>query len=118
MVKKRSIALCIVLTIVTCGIYGLVWFVWLSDDVNTVAQEPQPTSGGIALLLSIVTCGIYGLYWAYKQGEKLDAVAAGRGLPTGNKSILYLALSIFGLGIVAYALMQDELNNYADNTVQ
>lgn len=118
MIERRNIALCIILSIVTCGIYGMVWFVWLNNDVNTVSEEPNPTSGGIALLLTIVTCGIYGLYWAYKQGEKLDAVAAKRGLPTGSKSIIYLLLSLFGLSIIAYALMQDELNKYSDSAVQ
>ena len=118
MIERRNIAICIILSIVTCGIYGLIWFVWLTDDVNKVAEEPNPTSGGMSLLLAIVTCGIYGLYWAYKQGEKLDAAAAKRGLPTSSKSIIYLLLSIFGLGIIAYALMQDELNNYADGVVR
>lgn len=118
MIERRNIALCIILSIVTCGIYGIVWFVWLNDDTNKVAEEPNPTSGGIAFLLTLVTCGIYGLYWAYKQGEKLDAAAAKRGMPNGSKSIIYLLLSLFGLGIIAYALMQDELNKYADGAVQ
>ena len=67
----------------------------------------------MALLLTIVTCGIYGLYWAYKQGEKIDAAKANRGVPSSNSGILYLILSIFGLGIVAWALMQNELNQMA-----
>ena len=71
MIQQRNLAVCIILTIVTCGIYGLVWLYWLNDDTNTVSNEPNPTSGGIVILLSIVTCGIYGIYWAYKQGEKL-----------------------------------------------
>ena len=67
----------------------------------------------MAVLLTIVTCGIYGLYWAYKQGEKIDAAKANRGVASGNSGILYLILSIFGLGIVAWALMQNELNQMA-----
>ena len=118
MIQKRSIALYIVLSVVTCGIYGIYWFICLNDETNKVSNEQNPTSSGIAILLCIVTCGIYGVYWAYKQGEKLDAVAAKRGLPNGNKSIIYLLLSLFGLGIIAYALMQDELNKYADSAVQ
>ena len=37
-----------------------------------------------------------------------------RGIPTGSRSIVYLVLSIFGLSIVAYALMQDTLNKFPD----
>ncbi len=112
MVNQRNIALCIVLSLVTCGIYGLIWFVFLTDDTNTVWGKPG-TSGGMAILLTIVTCGIYSFYWAYKQGEKLDEVKQAKGLPSGNSGILYLLLSFFGLGIVAYALMQDSLNKLA-----
>ena len=110
MVQNRSIAMCVVLSIVTCGIYGLYWFVTLTDDTNIVSNEPNGTSGGMALLLTIVTCGIYGWYWAYKQGEKIDRACMARSMPASNSSVLYLLLCIFGLGIVAYAIMQDKLN--------
>ncbi len=107
--KQRSIATAIILSIVTCGIYGLYWFVCLNNDVNTMNEQPG-TSGGMALLLTIVTCGIYGWYWAYKQGEKVEAIKAKRGLPSSNSAVLYLVLSIVGLSIVAWAMMQNELN--------
>mgnify|MGYP002710538082 FL=1 len=55
MVKNRNIALCIILSLVTCGIYGLYWFVCLTDDTNTISGEPG-TSGVVALVLTIVTC--------------------------------------------------------------
>ncbi|MCI8441365.1 MAG: DUF4234 domain-containing protein [Provencibacterium sp.] len=110
--KQRSIAVAILLSLVTCGIYGIYWFVCLTDDANLLSERTADTSGGVAFLLNLVTCGIYGIYWAYKMGEKLNAAKALRGMPTdSNSSILYLLLSIFGLGIVAWALMQNELNS-------
>ena len=110
MVQNRNIAMNIVLSLVTCGIYGLYWFITLTDDTNTVSGETNGTSGITALLLTIVTCGIYGWYWAYKQGEKMDRACATRGIAASNSSVLYLLLFIFGLGIIAYAIMQDKLN--------
>lgn len=110
-VQQRNIAFCIILSLVTCGIYGLYWFVCLTDDTNAVANE-EGTSGVMALVLTIVTCGIYGLYWAYKCGEKLDQAKVSRGLPASNGGVLYLILYIFG-GIIAYALIQNELNKLA-----
>ena len=62
-VTERSIPLCILFTIITCGIYGIYWMIVLNDEINPLAGEPQATSGGMVLLLSFVTCGIYGLYW-------------------------------------------------------
>ncbi|MBO5336262.1 MAG: DUF4234 domain-containing protein [Lachnospiraceae bacterium] len=112
MIKERNIAVCIILSIVTCGIYGIYWFICLNNDANT-ASNTFTTSGGVAFLLSIVTCSIYYFYWAYKQGEKIDAAKQSRGMESSNSGIVYLLLSIFGLGIIAYALMQNELNKLA-----
>lgn len=112
MIQKRSVAVCIVLSLVTCGIYAIYWFICLTNDTNTIANDPDATSGGVAFVLSLVTCGIYGLYWAYKQGEKIDEAKNQRGIASSNTGILYLILSFLGLGIIAYALMQNELNKF------
>lgn len=108
--EPRSIAVAIILTIITCGIYGIYWFIVLTDEVNDVSGETQGTTGGMAFLLTLVTCGIYGLYWAYKQGEKLDRAKYMRGVPSSNSGVLYLILELIGFGIVGNALMQNELN--------
>ena len=112
-IEQRNIALCIILSIITCGIYGLYWIYKLTEDVNTLKGDPNATSGGIVILLGIITCGIYMWYWLYKQGDNLDQIKASRGLPAGNSGILYLILAIVGLGIISYALMQNGLNQLA-----
>ena len=84
----------------------------LANETNVASGHAQDgTSGGIVFLLTLVTCGIYGIYWAYKQGEKINEAKAMRNMPSdSNAGVLYLILEIFGLGIIAYALMQNELN--------
>lgn len=67
----------------------------------------------MAFVLTVVTCGIYGFYWAYKCGEKIDTAHQNRGEVSSNGGILYLILFIFG-GIIAYALIQNEINKFAD----
>ncbi len=111
MTQKRNIALCIIFTLITCGIYGIYWYVCLADEINTVSGV-QDTSGILVLLLTVVTCGIYGLFWAYKCGEKIDTAKRNRGMASSNGGILYLLVYIFG-GIIAYALIQNEINNLA-----
>ncbi len=106
---ERSIAQCIILSIVTCGIYGLYWFIKLTDETNELSGQ-EGTAGVTALILTIVTCNIYGWFWAYKQGEKVAIMRQKRGEQDSSTSILYLVLCFVGLGIVAYALMQDEIN--------
>lgn len=111
-VQQRNIALCIILSLVTCGIYGIYWFVCLTNDTNAVANE-EGTSGGLAFLFALITFGIYTFYWAYKCGEKLDKAKADRGMQASGLGVVYLILCIFSLGIVAYALIQNELNSLA-----
>ena len=112
-VEQRNIAVCVILTIVTCGIYGIYWFICITNDLNTLSNDVNGPSGGVAFLLTLVTCGIYGIYWAYKQGDKIDYCKRNRGIPSTNTGILYLILSIVGLSIVAYIFMQDEINKLA-----
>lgn len=108
--EPRNVAVAIILSIVTCGIYSIYWFIMLTEETNQAARKTDGTSGGIAFLLTLVTCGIYGYYWAYKQGEAIDQAKTMRGIPASNSGILYLILQLFGLGIIGYALMQNELN--------
>lgn len=105
-ITPRSIPVCVILSIVTCGIYGIYWMIKLNDEINMLANEPGATSGGIVFLLSIVTCGIYGLYWQYKMGERCDRIKG----TAGSSGILYLILAIVGFSIVGYCLMQDTIN--------
>lgn len=109
MVTKRSVAMAIILSIVTCGIYGLYWFVKLTDEMNYASGSRNDTSGIMAFVLTIVTCGIYTFYWAYKMGIKADIVER----TNSSKGILYLILTVLGLGIIVYALAQDTLNRCA-----
>ena len=51
-VTNRNIGMAVVLSLVTCGIYALIWLVYINDDVNKVSDEPDPMSGGIVLLFS------------------------------------------------------------------
>lgn len=102
----RNLVLAIVFSFLTCGIYSIYWMIKLNDEVNQLAGEPQATSGGMVFLFSLITCGIYGIYWAYKMGERCDRI---RGIQ-GNSSILYLVLSILGLDIVYFCLLQDMIN--------
>ncbi len=110
-IKRRSIVTAILLSIITCGIYSIYWFVVLTNEMNKASGKAGDTSGGIAFLLSLVTCGIYSYIWAYKMGEKRDIVAG----ENGSSHIIYLVLSLFGFGIVVYALAQDALNKAIDS---
>lgn len=109
--KQRSIPLCIVFSIITCGLYGIYWFICVTEEARLVSDRFQ-TTGGMAFLFSLITCGIYGFYWAYKMGDAMEDARAQHGEPSGSLPILFLLLNIFGLSIVTLALIQNELNKY------
>ena len=44
----------------------------------------------------------------------MDQLRYSQGERAGYLGILYLLLGVFSLGIISYALMQAELNSYAD----
>lgn len=106
MVEKRSIAKAIILSIVTFGIYGIYWFIKMTNEVADITGDHNNASGGMALFLTIITCGIYEIFWAYKMGEKLDRHEG----VDSSRAILYLILVVIGLGIVTYCLIQDSIN--------
>lgn len=109
--KERDIVMCVILTIITCGIYGIYWFVCLTDDSLEITNE-QGTSGITAVLLVIITCGLYSLYWAYKMGERLDSEQERRGMGYGKSysGVLYLILDLVGFPIITWVLAQSEIN--------
>lgn len=111
MIQKRSVPICVLLSIVTCGIYLMYWFVVATNEVDAVTEDPGP-GGGMSLLLTILTCGIYGIYWAWKTGDKLDASRVRNGAVPGSFAILFLVLNLLGLSVVTLAIVQNELNHY------
>jgi hypothetical protein len=112
--KKRSIPAVVLLSLLTCGIYSIYWLIATTNEIESeiYTKGESCKSGGTVFLLSIVTCGIYLIYWYYKQGERIAALQKQVGISADSKGMLYLILSIFGLGIVSDILIQDDLNKY------
>lgn len=106
--KNRNIALCIIFSIITFGIYGIYWFICLTNEMNMATpDDTYQTSGGMAFLFSVLTCGIYSFYWNYRMGQKIDSVK------NGSNAVLFLILSIFGLEIVNFCIAQSFINDQA-----
>lgn len=99
--KYRNLFLAIVLSICTFGLYGIYWFICLTNDSNRMSPQNKTASGGVALLSVILTLGIYSLYWNYKLGKKV-----------GDSGGVYLLLSLMHLSLVVKLLAQSKINNY------
>ena len=112
----RSIAAYILLSIVTCGIYGLWFFYRLVKDVNTMCTGDGESTPGLAafILLSILTCGFYAFYWYYKVGNRLAANAPRYGLSfqeNGTSVLLWCIVGYITCGIGNYVAMYFIIKN-------
>lgn len=104
--RKRSIASIVVLTIITCGIYGIIATYQIYSDINYASRTND--SALTDILLSIVTCGIWGIYCYYKYSKQLVNIGG------DDNSIINVILGIFGFGIVSICIMQSTMNRLVD----
>ena len=109
MFEKRNVVGCIILSLVTCGIYAIIWEYKLLSDMYRMNN--MPSKAGIDILLGFVTCGIYTIYVFYKLGQLESQVHSTYGLPPKNDSLIYLILGIFTVTLVPFAMLQNNINN-------
>ena len=110
-----SIGKLVVLSIVTFGIYGLIWQYRLVRNMRMVAHEDTNCAGEFLLLLFIP---FYSIYWFYKRGKSFAQSVQSDGWFAEDRSVLYLILALFGFGIVNICLMQDDCNKLAAGQLQ
>jgi hypothetical protein len=108
----RSIPGDIILSLITCGLFNL----WVQAKqmaaVNDMLQA-QKYSFVAWLLLCVVTCGIYHMYHEYRL---MSDICAASKTTNANEPWVCLALSVFGLTIVADAIQQTHINAYYGDT--
>jgi hypothetical protein len=106
--QNRSVATVIILTIITCGIYGWYWVY-----VTAQALEAEGRSGQLSPLLLLVLCllvpnvGYALLGWV--EDTNINAVKSQRGIPAIDNRLAYILLGIF-IPIVLIAILQNEIN--------
>lgn len=116
MKEERNIAVAVILTLITCGIYGIYWFIVLTDEAKEAAGDTELSSGGLAFVFTLLTCGIYGIYWAYRMGQIMHKAGEKNKLSIADNSVLYLVLQLLGFGIIDYCLIQNDLNTIIRST--
>jgi len=106
----RSLFIYIILTIITCGIYGYYFIHKLAKDTNTMCfEDGDKTSGlGMYILLNIVTCGFYSYYWLYKIQNRYCTAAQRYGFfipETGGSVLLWNIFGVLLCGIGPFIAM-------------
>ncbi|HEX7900253.1 MAG TPA: DUF4234 domain-containing protein [Planctomycetota bacterium] len=108
---ERGVVMSIVLTFLTCGIYGWVWLYKIGDELNS-HQGMGRLKPGVDILLILVTCGLWGIYVMYKYPRALQEITQDEKAPVVDLTVPCLILTIFGLQIVSLAILQSELNKH------
>ena len=107
-----NIALDVVLSIITCGIY---WFFWQARQMralNYLLQE-QRYNFWLWFALTIITCSLFNIYYEYYMAQGLVEVQGREGRPLSKDlPVLSLVLTILGLNIVTDAIQQNEINKF------
>ena len=106
-IKNRNIVTCIILSLITCGIYGIYWAVCLARDSVSV-NDPNDSA-----VLEIVLCLFLPFLGFFLAEQKFASGCAAQGIPHKDNSILYLVLGLLGFSIVNFCLMQNDLNQIA-----
>ena len=106
-IKERNIVTCIVLSLITCGIYGIYWVIMLAREAVSVKDPADSGILEIVLMLFLPFLGIFLCEKKFAEG------CAEKGVAHSDNSILYLILGLVGLGIVSMCMLQNDLNKVA-----
>lgn len=107
--KKRNIILMVILTLITCGIYGL--YVWykIMKEINSLQSDGD--SAVVDFLLILITVGLWGIYCFYKYSRKMAS------LGMEDLSLIVTILGALSFGIIAVIIIQNTINQYIDKTI-
>ena len=113
---NRSLIMYILLSLVTCGIYGYYFIYSIARDVNIMCRDDGEKTGGLLafILLNFVTCGFYGLYWEYKLGNRLAANGPRYGVAfqeNGTTVLLWYLVGMLLCGIGPWVAMHILIKN-------
>lgn len=101
---NRSMIKYILLSIVTFGIYSIVFWYSVGDDMNVMASrydgKKTMNYALVFFLLTPITLGIMGLVWCHKLLNRMGAEQARRGLGQSVSAATFWGWGILGSFII------------------
>jgi hypothetical protein len=98
--QKRSVAMVVILSIITFGIYALVWMVKTKNEMNTQGAN-IPTAW-------LIIVPVVSIWWMWKYAGGVEHVTRGK----SSQVIAFILM--FVLGVIGMAIIQDAFNKVAD----
>lgn len=82
----RGLVKLILLSMITCGIYGIWFWAKMADDINLIAsrRDGKKTMNYwlLSFIIAPITCGIGGLVWSNNFSARVGDEARARGIAT------------------------------------
>jgi len=94
--QKRSVVMVVILTLITFGIYGLVWYVKTKGEM---VQQGADIPSAILIIIPIAN-----IYWMWKWAGGVEHVTRGK------TSQVIAFILVFVLGIIGMAIIQSSFN--------
>ena len=108
----RSIALGIIFSILTCGIYMLYWKYKQMQALNAWLQREE-YSFWLWFFLAALTCGIFGFYYEYKMASGINEIQQKNSWHVSkNLPVICVIFSIVFTAIASVAMQQAEINKF------
>ena len=114
-INKRKIGVCILLSIITFGIYQIYWEYLLVKNTRAIRKDQSSCTGE---MLCLVFVPFYSLFWWFTRGKIVKEEFSKHGYSAIGNEIAYLILGIFSLGIVSMAIMQNDFNSLQSESTQ
>ena len=105
-VKKtdRNMWMVMLLSLVTCGIYGIIFYSSLGEDINSLAsrRDGKKTMHFCLLffLVAPITCGIAALVWNNNISARIGDEARARGIDTNFGASTFWLWNVLGSLII------------------
>lgn len=108
--EHEDITACVLISVMTLGLYQLVWLHRLCKKVKLLAGEPKDSKKELAMIALVP---FYLPYWMFTRGKKLSENAKKLNIHLSNNGAFYMLFSLCGLSVFAVAMMQKDFNRIA-----
>jgi hypothetical protein len=105
MIRRRSLAMQIVLFVITFGIYGFYWFYSVSDEMRDAARDDEASPALWTVLLFVPIAWFYSLYKFSELYERWSRDKM-------NLWLLFVLWLVFSPAV--WFIVQTELNHAAE----
>ncbi|MBT2211416.1 MULTISPECIES: DUF4234 domain-containing protein [Actinomadura] len=117
MKRRNPVGAWLGLPIITFGIYGMVWFFKVHQELHEYDRriDNAATNALLSILFGSITLGIWPLIMWVKLGGRIAEAQRAAGLPASCSGGMGFLLGILGFGVLYYQLQLNKvIDRYGD----